>query len=230
MLFVLYCTWWYPTKVCYVLYMLRLIFAYIIISFVCFFLFIYMIFQFKYFAPWSVLSIYLVWILVLTASVVQWSSGHSSWLQIQRSGFNSRRCQIFWEVVSLERCALSLVSTTEELLERKSSCSGLESREYGRKDSSLWSRGTFYPQKLTLTSPTSGGLSFGIVRSRSQAMEFSLVYFISPSWNPAFGSSSIIPSSARFRDICFTIIVLVNLRIPHLPWELREQDDNEMKS
>jgi hypothetical protein len=31
---------------------------------------------------------------------------------------------------------LSLVSTIEELLERKSSGSGLESREYGRKDQS----------------------------------------------------------------------------------------------
>jgi hypothetical protein len=59
-----------------------------------------------------------------------WSSGQSSWLQIQRSGLDSRRYQIFWEVVDLERCPLSLVSTTEELLERKSSGSGLENREY----------------------------------------------------------------------------------------------------
>jgi hypothetical protein len=39
-------------------------------------------------------------------------------------------------VVGLERGSLSLVSTTEELLGRNSSGSGLESREYGRKDSS----------------------------------------------------------------------------------------------
>jgi hypothetical protein len=32
-----------------------------------------------------------------------WSSGQSSWLQIQRSGFHSRRYQIFPEVVGLER-------------------------------------------------------------------------------------------------------------------------------
>jgi hypothetical protein len=32
-----------------------------------------------------------------------WSSGQSSWLQIQRSGFDFRYYQIFWEVVSLER-------------------------------------------------------------------------------------------------------------------------------
>jgi hypothetical protein len=35
--------------------------------------------------------------------------------------------------VGLERDSLSLVSTTEELLERKSSGSSLESREYGRR-------------------------------------------------------------------------------------------------
>jgi hypothetical protein len=36
--------------------------------------------------------------------------------------------------VGLERGPLSLVGKTEELLERKSNSSGLESREYGRKD------------------------------------------------------------------------------------------------
>jgi hypothetical protein len=65
-----------------------------------------------------------------------WSSGQSSWLQIQRSGFNSRRYQTFRVVVGLERGPLSLVSTSEEILERKSSGSGLESREYGRRDTS----------------------------------------------------------------------------------------------
>jgi hypothetical protein len=39
--------------------------------------------------------------------------------------------------VGLERGPLSLVSTTEELPERKSSGSGLEMREYGRRDPSL---------------------------------------------------------------------------------------------
>jgi hypothetical protein len=42
-----------------------------------------------------------------------------SWLQIQRLGFESRRYQIFWEVVGLERGPLSPVSTIEELLDRK---------------------------------------------------------------------------------------------------------------
>jgi hypothetical protein len=74
-----------------------------------------------------------------------WSSGQSSWLQMQRFGFDSRRYQIFWEAVGLERCLLSLVSTIEELLERKRSGSGLERREYGRGDPSFWPRDTLYP-------------------------------------------------------------------------------------
>jgi hypothetical protein len=35
---------------------------------------------------------------------------------------------------------------------------------------------TLYPQKLALTSLTSGGRSVGIVRSRTQATEFSFFY------------------------------------------------------
>jgi hypothetical protein len=90
----------------------------------------------------------------------------------KRSGFDSRRYQIFWEVVGLERGPLSLVSTTEELLGGNSIGSGIESREYGRRDPSRWPRGTIYPLKLALTSPTSGGSSVGIVRSWTQATKF----------------------------------------------------------
>jgi hypothetical protein len=63
--------------------------------------------------------------------VVYWQS---SWLQIKVSVFDSWRYQIVWEVVSLERSPFNLVSTTKKLLETKSSGSGLESREYGRRD------------------------------------------------------------------------------------------------
>ena len=35
-----------------------------------------------------------------------------------------------------------------------------------------------YPQKLELTSPTGGGRSVGIVRSRTKATEFSLVFIL----------------------------------------------------
>jgi hypothetical protein len=65
-----------------------------------------------------------------------WSSGQSSWLQIPRSGCDSRHYQIFWEVVGLERGPLSLVITNEERFERKSSGSGLEIRELGHRDPS----------------------------------------------------------------------------------------------
>jgi hypothetical protein len=48
-----------------------------------------------------------------------WFIGRSSWLQIQRSEFNSRSYQIFWEIVGLERSPPRLVSTTEELFGEK---------------------------------------------------------------------------------------------------------------
>jgi hypothetical protein len=83
-----------------------------------------------------------------------WSSGRSFWIRIQRA-----------------RVRFSLVSTIEELLGRKNSGSGLEIREHCRRDPSRWPRGTLYPQKLALTSPTSGGSSVGTVHSRTQATE-----------------------------------------------------------
>jgi hypothetical protein len=54
----------------------------------------------------------------------------SSWLQIRRSRVLQNK------LMGLEWGPLSLVSTTEELLGRNSSGSGLEIREYGRRDSS----------------------------------------------------------------------------------------------
>jgi hypothetical protein len=76
--------------------------------------------------------------------------------------------------VRLERGQLSFVSTTEELLGRKSCGSGLENREYGRMDPSRWPRGTLYPQTLALTSSTNGGLSVGTISLRTQATELSV--------------------------------------------------------
>jgi hypothetical protein len=57
------------------------------------------------------------------------------------SGFDSRRYQIFREVVGLERRPLSFLSKIEKVLERNSSGFGLESREYGRRDPSRCPRG-----------------------------------------------------------------------------------------
>jgi hypothetical protein len=111
-----------------------------------------------------------------------WSCGQSSWLQIQRSGFDSWGYQIFWEVVSgsgtLKRGPFSLVNTIEELRGRNNSGSGLEIWEYGHSDLSRWPC-TLYLQKLALTSLTSGSHLVGIVRSRSEATEFSLVFSFS---------------------------------------------------
>jgi hypothetical protein len=86
--------------------------------------------------------------------------------------------------VGLERGPFSLVSTIEELLRRKSNGSGLEIREYCRRDSSRWARGTLYPQKLALPSPKNGGRSNGIVRFRTQAKEFSFKQCCQPCVQP----------------------------------------------
>jgi hypothetical protein len=102
-----------------------------------------------------------------------WSSGQSSWLgpgsipgTTRFSGGGGE------QVVGLERGPLSLVSTTEELLDKKSSGACLENWEYGRRDPSRWPRGTLHPQNLATTSPRSGSRSVGIVRSRTKTMEF----------------------------------------------------------
>jgi hypothetical protein len=79
--------------------------------------------------------------------------------------------------MGLERGPLSLMSKIEELLERKSKGSCLESIKYGRGDPLCWQRDTLYPQKLALAWPTSGGRSVGIVRSRTKATEFSLIWW-----------------------------------------------------
>jgi hypothetical protein len=75
--------------------------------------------------------------------------------------------------VGLERGSLSLVSTIEELLGRKSNGSGLEIRAYGRMGSSTLTMRHPLSAKVG-TSMTSGGRSVGIIRSRTQATKFSL--------------------------------------------------------
>jgi hypothetical protein len=63
------------------------------------------------------------------------------------------------------------VSTTEELLGRKSSSSGLENRDYGRRDPPRWPYDTPLSAKFALALSTRGGRSVGIVRSRTKATE-----------------------------------------------------------
>jgi hypothetical protein len=82
-----------------------------------------------------------------------WSSCQSSWLHIERPRFDSRRYQIFWEVVGLERDPLSLVSTTEKLILRNNSGSGLENRDLSQGIHGVDYATPLYPQKLPITSP-----------------------------------------------------------------------------
>jgi hypothetical protein len=70
-------------------------------------------------------------------------------LVVRVPGYRSRgpgsmtwRYQIFWEAVGLEWDPLTLVSTNEELLERKSSGSGLENEIMAVGDPPRWPRDT----------------------------------------------------------------------------------------
>jgi hypothetical protein len=92
-------------------------------------------------------------------------------------GFDSRRCQMFWEVVGLERGPHSLLRIIEQLLEWKSSGSGLETRINDRGDPLRWQHDTLYLKKLALTSATSGGRSVGIVRLRTNGHGVFSLYF-----------------------------------------------------
>jgi hypothetical protein len=97
-------------------------------------------------------------------------SPHPSSVQITSSAALNVRDQVshpYWTTGKI-------IGTTE-LLERKSSGSGLESWEYGCMDPSRWQCDTLYPQKLALTSPTSGCCLVGIVCSLTQVKEFVFV-------------------------------------------------------
>jgi hypothetical protein len=86
--------------------------------------------------------------------------------------FDSRHYQKK-KVVDLERGALSLVITTEELFDRK-----VAAPVYKTENTAVGIRHADHVapsirKKLAITSPTSGGLSVGIIHSQTQTMEFS---------------------------------------------------------
>jgi hypothetical protein len=93
---------------------------------------------------------------------------------------------------------------------QKSSGYCLENREYGRKHPSRWPRGTLYPQKLAITSPTSSGRSIVIIRSRNQATEF---FFFQSLWSDTCWPSH--PSAKPSGDfptspvLTFVVVILV---------------------
>jgi hypothetical protein len=81
--------------------------------------------------------------------------------------------------VGLDRGPLSLVRSLEELHEQKSSGSRSRKQRLTAVGTRCADHVTpIYPQKLALTSPTGGGRSVGIVRLRTKATEFSLVFSI----------------------------------------------------
>jgi hypothetical protein len=103
-----------------------------------------------------------------------WASGQSSWLRSRAPGSISGATrfsekQWVWNGVH----SASWVQL-RSCLEKKVAAPGLDIWEYGRREPSRWPRGTLYPQNFAVTSPTSGGRSVGIVRSRTQATEFFL--------------------------------------------------------
>jgi hypothetical protein len=73
----------------------------------------------------------------------------------------------------------SLVRTAEELLEGKVAAPVYKTETNDRVNPLRSPRDTLFQQKFALTSPTSGGRSVGIVRSRTKATEFSLVLVFS---------------------------------------------------
>jgi hypothetical protein len=94
-----------------------------------------------------------------------WPSGQSYWLQIQGTGFDSRRYQAFWVWDGVHSASLS---TTDDILGRTISDFGLESQDYGRRRQ----RDTPLSAKV--------GTNF-VDKRRTKATEFSFQYMGSPS-------------------------------------------------
>jgi hypothetical protein len=97
-----------------------------------------------------------------------WSCDQSSWLQVLRSGFYSRRYQIFWEVVGLSGVHWATWVQLGSYLEEN-----VAALVYKAENTVVGSRHVdyvipLYPPKLALTSPLSSDRS---VLSRTQATE-----------------------------------------------------------
>jgi hypothetical protein len=82
----------------------------------------------------------------------------------------SQHYQILWEVVGLERGPLSLVSITEELLDRKVAATVKKSEITAVGIHCVDNTTPLYLQNLAPTSPTSSSHSVGIVCSWTRAV------------------------------------------------------------
>jgi hypothetical protein len=80
--------------------------------------------------------------------------------------------------VVLERGPLSLVSTIEELLGRNNSISGLEIREYGRRNPPRSPRETPLSAKVVTNFADKSGRSVSIVRSQTKPTELLIIIII----------------------------------------------------
>jgi hypothetical protein len=109
--------------------------------------------------------------------------------------------------VGLERGPLSLVSTIEELLDRKSGGSGLESRNYGRRGTARWLRYTILSgQELRREAAVA---KVRAVRSRTQATELL--------WSYAFRDShnNISPKGQQPTDVCTGLMDIIPTNTSH---------------
>jgi hypothetical protein len=80
--------------------------------------------------------------------------------------------------VGLERGPLSLVSTTEELLDRKVAAPVRKTENTAVGIRHADHVAPSIRKKSAITSPTSGGRLVGVVRSRTQTMEFSFSFYV----------------------------------------------------
>jgi hypothetical protein len=103
-----------------------------------------------------------------------------------------------------EQGPLRLMRTIEELLEWKSSGSGLENGDNDHGNLLRSPRNTLYRQKLALTSPTSGGCSVGIVRLQTKATEFS---FFLEMWLLHSRRDGVYCTYHRLHDNCWAYIL-----------------------
>ena len=103
-----------------------------------------------------------------------WSSGQSFWLQIQRSRVRS---PVLPDFLSSSGSGTGSAQPREvklrSYLNKKSSGSRFRKQRLTAVGTRCANHVTpLYPQKLALTSPTGGGRSVGMVRSRTKATEF----------------------------------------------------------